>query len=106
MDFSIFEPLLALREEFLDKAARTGGAHDEATIDLLKRVVQERDRTLMIAAKAKPEDHIKEILRAASAPLPPLPAEHQGPVAAAAARKTAQAAKKAKKTKKTNKAYK
>ena len=74
MDFSLFGPLLALREE-LGKAADLGVPHDKNTIALLKRVAQERERTLVLLAKAAPASDIGDVLRAAAAPLPVLPDE-------------------------------
>ena len=77
MDFSLFGPLLALREE-LGKAADLGVPHDKNTIALLKRVAQERERTLVLLAKAAPASDIGDVLRAAAAPLPVLPDEDTG----------------------------
>lgn len=75
MDFSIFEPLLALREELLKKSAGIGSAPDKASIELVKRIVQQRDRTKILVAESNPASDIEEILRAAAAPLPALPEE-------------------------------
>src|SRR4051812_33640783 len=110
MDFSIFEPLLALREQVLEKTADVSAPLDKTSTDLLARVAQHRDRVLTLAARAAPAQ-IDEIFRAASAPLAPLPVEAPEVVAVSKAlrlRKAAKpaAAKKAKKTTNTTKTAK
>jgi hypothetical protein len=106
MDFSIFEPILALRDELLEHlndlaapaAAKAGDGpategKDQAAAGLLRRVFEERDRALAALAASKPGSavEIKDILRAASAPLPPveapLPSPLGGPARARAAKK-------------------
>jgi hypothetical protein len=73
MDFSIFGPLLELREQLLEKAADINAPQDKASVELLTRVAHLRDRALTLAAKATPT-HVDEMFRAANAPLPAPPA--------------------------------
>ena len=77
MDFSIFDPLLTLRDQLSEGRVGTTARLDNTAVDLVRRVVQQRERTMTIAEKAKPVLQIKEILQAASAPLLPLPGEQR-----------------------------
>lgn len=95
MDFSLFGPLLALREE-LAKAADLGTPLDKKAIGLLKRVAQQRERTLALIARAQPESRIDEVFRAAAAPLPALPVESVQQILAPKAKRAAKGAKTAK----------
>lgn len=85
MDFSPLEALLALREELREHTADPSAPTDKAAA-LARRVVQHRERTLELIAKAKAKPpRIDEVFRAAAADLPPLPAEHVKPSLSAGA---------------------
>jgi hypothetical protein len=73
MDFSIFESLLALREQALDAVDNISAPHDKKSIELLRNIAQHRDRVVALASKAAPAT-IDEMFRAAAAPLTPPPA--------------------------------
>ena len=96
MDFSLFGPLLALREELV-KATDLGTPHDKGAIALLKRVAQQRERTLALIAKADPASRIDEVFRAASAPLPARPDEDPRPALMLKTRRSTNKAKTAEK---------
>jgi hypothetical protein len=73
MDFSILEPLFKLREEVHENLNDPAAPSRPATVDLLRRIAQHRERALAAIAKAKPRRTlIDDILRAAAAPLPEL----------------------------------
>ena len=105
MDFSLFGPLLALRQE-LGRAADLGTPLDKKAIDLLKRVAQQRERTLALIAKAQPESRIDDVFRAAAAPLPALSVESVQQILAPKSRRAVKAAKTAKTAGKARKAKK
>jgi hypothetical protein len=79
MDFSIFEPLLALREELNNNLGAITRPDDKTPLEIVTRAAEQRDRLLTLAAKSKPAIEIREILRAAAAPLPALTLQKAAP---------------------------
>ena len=80
MDFSVFDPILALRDDLLGHLSDLAAPQDKASAALMKRALQQRERTLDALAASKPKAGaaIKGILRAASAPLPPVGLPERG----------------------------
>lgn len=85
MDFSVFEPILELREELLShlkdlmagtaKSSKDEGAplaEDKATAGLMRSALKQRERVLAALAASRPDaaSRIEDILRAAAMPLP------------------------------------
>jgi hypothetical protein len=72
MDFSVFEPLLALREEMINNLGAITRPDDKKPLEIVTKAAEQRDRLLTLTAKAKPAVDIRTILRAAVVPLPAL----------------------------------